>query len=298
MFIEHDGKEIKFKVLKSIEHFRFVSKEFVPIKLHWLPMEVHERKVPIPFLCTAKDCILCEANELVNNKAMLVQNMDDKEIFITLVSANQQMLLCQEASVLKVAGLYGKQFSQDTTDARYPFFDIVSQRVAQVTQVSKGWTDKVNEMFYNHISTPDEGLKAKLKSEADLKKLKAIELEEAEKARKEMKTFVVNRHAERFPTGYRNQQEDKANKGLLGGSCNVNACQLEGQAVFYNRHMNAFYCWGCAVEHHHSSRHREIQTYDPNIFDLCQSQGYTLTLEQAEGQRNKSWVTTENINVD
>jgi hypothetical protein len=37
-------------------------------------------------------------------------------------------------------------------------------------------------------------------------------------------------------------------KGKLYGNCNRTACQLAGEALFYNRYMGLFYCRSCATD--------------------------------------------------
>lgn len=53
-------------------------------------------------------------------------------------------------------------------------------------------------------------------------------------------------HDSRFPSGYRLSQDDFEGKGDFGKRCNVNACQLENTAFFFNKVMRKWYCWHCA----------------------------------------------------
>lgn len=52
----------------------------------------------------------------------------------------------------------------------------------------------------------------------------------------------------RFPTGYRRTQDNFEGKGEFGKRCNVNACQREDSAFFYNSAMNKYYCYHCAYD--------------------------------------------------
>lgn len=91
-----------------------------------------------------------------------------------------------------------------------------------------------------------------------------------------LKAYVCGEYPEhllidnRFPTGYRRQQLDRPTKGDLGGRCNVNACQRENSAYFYNRVMHKYYCFHCSKDIADANRDMGPSLYAnwPNANDL------------------------------
>lgn len=288
MYILHDSKEIQFRHLENFDSFRVISKDFVPVQLHEveMPQKRHLGMENVNFRCEGPECVLCKVNSTIKYKAMIVQDWGSKELFVTLVPNMAEIQMVQEANVKKINKLAGKVFFLDET-TEVPGWELLPTRVYQLPLVSRGWQHAVTKMIEDFIPLPSDVMTSKINRDLEEQEQQA-QLEEVENVEREsMQTFVVNRHAERFPTGYRNRKPDRHDKGKLGGACNVNACQLEGQAVFYNRAMRAHYCYQCAYDIH--SANRDSQLYDPNIFQLCQDQSYTLTREQAEEQRKLKW---------
>ena len=157
----------------------------------------------------------------------------------------------------------------------------------------KGWRDSYIELFKDKRIKDFEHSHELYKVHVELVAYEASQATKEEWANR----FVINRHIDRFPNGFISTSVYKDDKGALGGSCNVSACQLDGQAFFYNQNMRKYYCYQCACDHHADRCHKQIQSYDPAIFDLAQNQGYTLTKAQVEIQREKAWVIDADENA-
>lgn len=61
-------------------------------------------------------------------------------------------------------------------------------------------------------------------------------------------SYVYLMDDSRFPTGYRETQDNMEGKGAFGERCNVNACQTPGQAFFWNLGTSEYYCIHCAYD--------------------------------------------------
>lgn len=59
---------------------------------------------------------------------------------------------------------------------------------------------------------------------------------------------------------------DKPDKGKLGGSCNVTACQLEASAFYYNHSTQKHYCQVCAKAINNANRQDALRLYG---HELC-----------------------------
>ena len=108
---------------------------------------------------------------------------------------------------------------------------------------------------------------------------------------------IETREDKRFPTGYRNPQEDFEGKGELGGRCNVNACQLPGSAFFFNTGRQAYYCYHCALGLHNANR-QHYHEFGPLISKELLAEARNsgeLSMVSIIGQRE--WLKAEKAKV-
>lgn len=274
------SKTTQFRELESFQFFAVASRSFMPFGLLTVKRVRDDSIVDEHKLLNFSFPV--DSKRVEKCRLIAVYCLEQNQYFLTLITHDQYAEMCGEYQTHQFQKLYQKTFmvsSNSSTDKPDIRIDKIESRHFKVPR-SLNW-QRENVTIASTYSLDGESYKHLLETSQQ-------ELENWDGYR-----FCIDRHANRFPTGYRNRKEDRPDKGKLGGACNVNACQLEGQAFFYNRHMHAFYCWGCATEHHHSRTHKESQTYDPNIFDVCQNQSYTLTRAQIQRQRKCEWVTKE-----